>query len=280
MAGLPVPARRHRDQRAVQERHDLGADDLRVARLPDIRICRRRWRSCRRGWTGWSRLATRCTRGCPPSGHRRFVKTHTPLDGIPLDPRATYIVVARHPLDMAVSLYHQGDNLDRERIRRAHRPAATGRTAVSAAAAARVAARLDRPGRRTRGGDGLAARRDVASLRRVGPPRRAERRARALRRPVRRSRGRDAAARRAARDHGARRALARARRGGHASSTCAAGPTSSPRTRRACSRTPQPSSGAGRPASGRELLTGDELAHYHERTAQLARSDLLTWLHR
>lgn len=50
--------------------------------------------------------------------HRRFVKTHTPLDGIPLDPRATYVVVARHPLDMAVSLYHQGDNLDRERIRR------------------------------------------------------------------------------------------------------------------------------------------------------------------
>ncbi len=49
--------------------------------------------------------------------HRRFVKSHTPLDGIPIDPRATYIVVARHPLDLAVSLYHQGDNLDRERIR-------------------------------------------------------------------------------------------------------------------------------------------------------------------
>jgi aryl sulfotransferase len=49
--------------------------------------------------------------------HRRFIKTHTPLDGLPMDPRATYIVVARHPLDMAVSLYHQGDNLDRERIR-------------------------------------------------------------------------------------------------------------------------------------------------------------------
>jgi hypothetical protein len=48
--------------------------------------------------------------------HRRFVKTHTPLDGIPIDPRATYIVVARHPLDMAVSLYHQGSNLDRARI--------------------------------------------------------------------------------------------------------------------------------------------------------------------
>jgi aryl sulfotransferase len=49
--------------------------------------------------------------------HRRFIKTHTPLDGIPLDARATYIVVARHPLDAAVSLYHQGDNLDRERMR-------------------------------------------------------------------------------------------------------------------------------------------------------------------
>jgi aryl sulfotransferase len=36
--------------------------------------------------------------------HRRFIKTHTPLDGIPLDPRATYIVTARHPLDMAVSM--------------------------------------------------------------------------------------------------------------------------------------------------------------------------------
>jgi len=48
--------------------------------------------------------------------HRRFVKTHTPLDGIPMDDRATYLVVARHPLDMAVSLYHQGDNIDRERV--------------------------------------------------------------------------------------------------------------------------------------------------------------------
>jgi aryl sulfotransferase len=49
--------------------------------------------------------------------HRRFIKTHTPLDGIPLDPRAWYVVVVRHPLDMAVSLYHQGSNLNRERIR-------------------------------------------------------------------------------------------------------------------------------------------------------------------
>jgi hypothetical protein len=48
--------------------------------------------------------------------HRRFVKTHTPLDGVPLDRRATYIVVARHPLDAAVSMDFHGKNLDRERI--------------------------------------------------------------------------------------------------------------------------------------------------------------------
>jgi len=58
----------------------------------------------------WDRLAAQ--------QHRRFIKTHTPLDGIPLDPRATYIVTGRHPLDMAVSLYHQGDNIDRAAVRR------------------------------------------------------------------------------------------------------------------------------------------------------------------
>jgi hypothetical protein len=49
--------------------------------------------------------------------HRRFIKTHTPLDGIPLDSRATYLVTARHPLDVAVSLYHHSANIDRVRLR-------------------------------------------------------------------------------------------------------------------------------------------------------------------
>jgi hypothetical protein len=47
---------------------------------------------------------------------RRVIKTHTPLDGVPLDGRATYIVVGRHPLDVAVSLYHHGTNIDRRRM--------------------------------------------------------------------------------------------------------------------------------------------------------------------
>lgn len=64
--------------------------------------------------------------------HRRFVKTHTPLDGIPLTTDATYVVAARHPLDMAVSLYHQGDNLDRERLRRLTGPDGTAGMRVQA----------------------------------------------------------------------------------------------------------------------------------------------------
>jgi aryl sulfotransferase len=63
--------------------------------------------------------------------HRRLIKTHTPLDGIPLDPRVWYIVVGRHPLDAAVSLYHQGDNLDRQRIQ--HLTGNPGPTSASAA---------------------------------------------------------------------------------------------------------------------------------------------------
>jgi len=49
--------------------------------------------------------------------HRRFIKTHTPLDGLPLDPRASYLVTARHPLDVAVSSYHHCANLDEARWR-------------------------------------------------------------------------------------------------------------------------------------------------------------------
>ena len=47
---------------------------------------------------------------------RRVIKTHTPLDGVPLDARVTYIVVGRHPLDVAVSLYHHSNNIDRRRM--------------------------------------------------------------------------------------------------------------------------------------------------------------------
>ncbi len=50
--------------------------------------------------------------------HRRIIKTHTPLDGLPLHDGARYIVVARRPIDMAVSLFHQGNNLNRDLLGR------------------------------------------------------------------------------------------------------------------------------------------------------------------
>lgn len=50
--------------------------------------------------------------------HRRFIKTHTPLDGLPWEAGVTYVAVGRDPRDVAVSLRHQGANLDREAIRR------------------------------------------------------------------------------------------------------------------------------------------------------------------
>jgi aryl sulfotransferase len=62
--------------------------------------------------------------------HRRFIKTHTPLDGIPIDPRVTYLVVGRHPLDSAVSLYYQGANINRARQRQLVEEA-TGQQAVT-----------------------------------------------------------------------------------------------------------------------------------------------------
>jgi len=49
--------------------------------------------------------------------HRRFIKTHTPLDGLPQESQVTYVVTGRDPRDMAISLHHQSANLDRERIR-------------------------------------------------------------------------------------------------------------------------------------------------------------------
>ncbi len=44
--------------------------------------------------------------------HRRLIKTHTPLDGLPYDERVTYICVGRDPRDVALSFEHHMANLD------------------------------------------------------------------------------------------------------------------------------------------------------------------------
>jgi hypothetical protein len=48
--------------------------------------------------------------------HRRFIKSHTPLDGLPRDPHAKYICVGRDPRDIAVSWTHHEANVDVERL--------------------------------------------------------------------------------------------------------------------------------------------------------------------
>ncbi|MCP2341524.1 sulfotransferase domain-containing protein [Actinomadura rupiterrae] len=45
--------------------------------------------------------------------HRRFIKTHTPLDGLPFDERVTYLCASRDPRDVAVSLDSHAGNTDR-----------------------------------------------------------------------------------------------------------------------------------------------------------------------
>ena len=48
--------------------------------------------------------------------HRRFIKTHTPLDGLPDDPRVTYVCVGRDPRDAALSMENHMANMDLEAV--------------------------------------------------------------------------------------------------------------------------------------------------------------------
>jgi aryl sulfotransferase len=53
--------------------------------------------------------------------HRRFLKTHTPLDGLPRREGVRYVVMARDPRDVAVSMAHHRANLNAEVIEGARR---------------------------------------------------------------------------------------------------------------------------------------------------------------
>ena len=43
--------------------------------------------------------------------HRRCIKTHTPFDGLPYDPKCTYLAVYRHPIDAHFSMRRHVSNL-------------------------------------------------------------------------------------------------------------------------------------------------------------------------
>jgi hypothetical protein len=57
--------------------------------------------------------------------HRRFVKTHVPLDGVPFRPEATYLCVGRDPRDAAISWDNHFANVDMDAVM-AMRAAAVG----------------------------------------------------------------------------------------------------------------------------------------------------------
>jgi aryl sulfotransferase len=63
--------------------------------------------------------------GLEAQQHRRVIKTHTPLDGLPLHPHVTYICVGRDPRDVALSFEHHMANLDMDAFMAA-RAAAVG----------------------------------------------------------------------------------------------------------------------------------------------------------
>jgi hypothetical protein len=48
--------------------------------------------------------------------HRRFIKTHTPLDGLSVREDVTYVVVGRDPRDVMISMEHHLANMDLDRV--------------------------------------------------------------------------------------------------------------------------------------------------------------------
>lgn len=52
--------------------------------------------------------------------HQRFIKSHSPLDGVPYFEDCTYIVVHRHPLDVHFSMWHHVQNIKIDHINHLH----------------------------------------------------------------------------------------------------------------------------------------------------------------
>ncbi|WP_405140552.1 sulfotransferase domain-containing protein [Sphaerisporangium sp. NBC_01403] len=69
--------------------------------------------------------------------HRRFIKTHTPLDGLPDAGGVSYLTVGRDPRDVAVSMDHHRANLDRDVIERLLAQTSDHETSEERAAAVR-----------------------------------------------------------------------------------------------------------------------------------------------
>src|SRR5215213_9211598 len=89
----------------------------------------------------WLDMSTRplaeVTEALAAQTHRRFIKTHTPLDGLPRHPEVTYLVVGRDPRDVAISFEHHAANIDFEHLLKL-RAAAVGNEDLAELPALRV----------------------------------------------------------------------------------------------------------------------------------------------
>jgi len=75
-------------------------------------------------WLDWSlQLRESVEATLEAQQHRRFIKTHTPLDGLPFDPRVTYVCVGRDPRDVGISLGNHRANVDPQAVRQAREAA-------------------------------------------------------------------------------------------------------------------------------------------------------------
>ena len=232
LVGLPLPPGRHRGQHPVQVGHHLGPDDLPAARVrhrgparspgrplalagPPGPAERRGLRTAgRAGRSGASSRRTPRSTACPST------------TGPPTSWWAAIRSTWRSRSTTTATTSTAGAWRSSPGTPRPQRPPLP--------AAARVAARLHRLGRRPPGVARHPARGDAAPVRRLGPPARPQRRAGALRRPARRPRRRHAPPGGAARDRRRRRALARARPRRHVRGDAGAPRGVVPRHRSAC----------------------------------------------
>jgi aryl sulfotransferase len=76
--------------------------------------------------------------------HRRFIKSHTPLDGLPFDDRVTYVCVGRDPRDVGISMGNHRTNINPEAVRRAREAAGLPDVSPSRGVRAEGASERDR----------------------------------------------------------------------------------------------------------------------------------------
>ena len=275
MARLPVPPWRHRDQHPTPHRDDVDADDLRTADLPEARA----------PGPALAPLALAGSRD-PAAGNRLRPARRAAAPAVHQDAHTA----RRDPAPSAGHL-HRDRPAPARHVRvpappdRQHRPGAdvAGDRQRPADRAARTGARqpaaVDRGRRCFRRLPGVAASRHAAPDRRVGPARRAERAAGALRRPVRRPRGPDARASRGGSGSACRSRPGPRSSGRPRSSACGTAPTGSSQPTQGIFKDTSSFFRRGTSGAGREILSDEEMAAYHARVARLGPPDMLRWLH-